>query len=115
MSGKKVAELNLERGFPTVEEALRGFESKLLTYKGQGSKAVIVIHGYGSSGVGGKIASSVRDRIKGPSMTGLVRQACPGEHWQERKREFLAVCPSLSDYDYRISGNRGVTVILLKS
>ena len=41
----KVVELNIEYGHPTVENALNYMKNSLVTYKRQGIKAVIIIHG----------------------------------------------------------------------
>ncbi len=114
MNGTKIAEVNLERGHPTVEEALRELVSRLMTCKGQGTKAVILIHGYGSSGVGGKIGSAVRRKLREESLAGIIRASCGGENWTDRKRELLSICPALSEQESRIAGNKGVTVVVLK-
>lgn len=111
---EKVKEVNLEYGNPTVEAAVRNMVSQLSTCKGQGYKAVILIHGYGSSGVGGRIKSAVRNKLKESSMSGIVRQSCGGEHWFEKKRELLEICRSLTEYQRKIDGNQGVTVVVLK-
>jgi len=111
---EKIKEINLEYGSPTVDAAVRNMVSRLGTCKAQGCKAVILIHGYGSSGVGGGIKAAVRSKLKESSMSGIVRQSCGGEHWFERKKELLAVCPSLKEYQRRIDGNQGVTVVVLK-
>jgi len=110
----KIIEVNLERGHPTVEEALRELVSRLMTCKGQGAKGVILIHGYGSSGVGGKIGSAVRRKIREESLSGIVRASCGGEHWIDRKREITQLCPALAQWERRIAGNPGVTVVILK-
>jgi hypothetical protein len=110
----KVREVNLEYGNPTVDAAVRNMVSQLSTCKGQGYKAVILIHGYGSSGVGGGIKAAVRSKLKEPGLSGLVRQSCGGEHWYEKKRELLGICGSLADYQRKIDGNQGVTVVILK-
>lgn len=112
---RKVKEVNLERGHPTVETALRDLVNQLATAKGRGFRAVILIHGYGSSGQGGgKIKSAVAKKLKEPSLSGLVREVCPGEAWMERKKAFQDVCPQLKDFASRIQGNAGVTVVLLR-
>lgn len=110
----KVKEVNLEYGNPTADTAVKNMVSQLGTCKGQGYKAVILIHGYGSSGVGGVIKAAVRSKLKEPGLGGIVRLSCGGEHWYEKKREFLGICRSLSDYQRRIDGNQGVTVVILK-
>lgn len=110
----KVAELNLEYGMPSAENAVRSMKNALATYKGQGTKAVIIIHGYGSSGVGGSIKTAVAKALGESSLRGLVRASCSGEQWLNRKKEMLALCGSLADYDRRIAGNEGITVVVLR-
>lgn len=110
----KVKEINLEYGQPTVDMALRSMVSQLSTCKGQGYKAVILIHGYGSSGVGGSIKTAVQNKLKEPALSGIVRACCSGEHWHEKKREMVGICQPLSNYNRKIEGNQGVTVVLLK-
>lgn len=114
MAQKKVREVNLERGLPTVDAALREMVNQLSTCKGQGYKAVILIHGYGSSGTGGGIKAAVRSRLRDRSLSGLVRLTCGGEEWMDRKREMTDVCGGLKDFESRVSGNPGVTVVVLK-
>lgn len=110
----KVAEINIERGYPAAEEALRDMVNQLSTCKRQGCRAVILVHGYGSSGTGGKIRMAARGKLKEPSLSGMVRKTCGGEEWAHRKKEMLDLCGSLKDYEMRIAGNPGVTVVVLK-
>lgn len=110
----KVKEINLEYGYPTVDAAVRNMVNHLGTCKRQGFKAVILVHGYGSSGVGGGIKAAVRSKLREPTLSGIVRAYCGGEEWNERNRELMSICQSLSDYNRKIDGNQGVTVVLLK-
>lgn len=114
MGQVKVKEINLERGYPTVETALREMVDQLGTCKRQGHRAVILIHGYGSSGQGGKIKSAVRSKLKESSLSGLVKTSCSGDEWPEQKKGYIDYCPQLRDFEARIRGNAGVTVVLLK-
>jgi len=114
MAGMKVAEVNLENGYPVVEEALRELVSRLMTCKGRGIKGVILIHGYGSSGAGGKIGPAVRRKVREDSLSGIVRASCGGEQWMDKKREIIQLCPALAQCERRIAGNPGVTVVVLK-
>jgi hypothetical protein len=114
MTNSKVAELNLEYGSPTVPTALQNMKNSLTTYKGKGCKAVIIIHGYGSTGVGGGIKAAVRKCLGENSMRGIVRMAVGGEEWTNRKRDALSVCKGLESHERRISGNSGVTVVILR-
>jgi len=47
--------LNLKEFMPTVEQALKMIEIEIETAKKEGMKALKVVHGYGSSGVGEKL------------------------------------------------------------
>lgn len=114
MGAIKVKEINLERGTPTVDVAIKNMVNQLSTCKAQGYKAVIVIHGYGSSGTGGAIKIAVGNKLKERSLSGMVRATCKGEDWLDKKREMVDICPQLREFHTRISGNFGVTVVLLK-
>ena len=110
----KVKEINLERGSPNVETAVRNMVNELSTAKRAGYRAVIIIHGYGSSGTGGAIKPAIKEKLKDRSLSGMVRAYAGGEEWLNRKREFMDVCAQLRDYSPNVDGNKGVTVVLLK-
>lgn len=89
-------------------------KNALTTSKGQGYKAVILIHGYGSTGVGGSIKAAVRKALGSSSLKGIVRVYTGGEEWQNQKRNFLAICKDLNGYERRIAANEGVTIVILR-
>lgn len=107
-------EANLELGRPTTEEALRRMSDALVSARRGGASAVILIHGYGSSGLGGSIRAAVRSALAQPGFRGSVRDVAYGEQWHYRKRELLAVCRDLVNYEGRIANNEGITVVLVK-
>ena len=110
----KVREINIERGSPAVETAIRNMINGLTTAKRAGFKAVVLIHGYGSSGTGGAIKTAAKEKLKDRSLSGIIRDFAGGEEWQKYKRGFTEICMQLNDYSKYIDGNRGITVILLK-
>lgn len=112
--GSRVAEVNLEFGMPRVEDAVRNMNNALISQKRMGTKAVILIHGYGSTGVGGNIKPAVMRALSQPSMRGIVRAYVSGENWYSKKKEMLALCRELKDYEGRINGNDGVTVVVFR-
>ena len=114
MGAVKVKEINLERGNPTVEVAMKNLVNELSTAKRAGYKAVILIHGYGSSGNGGAIKVAVKMKLKEPMFTGMIKSYITGEDWADRKKEFLDSCSQLGDFNKYIEGNRGLTVVLFK-
>jgi hypothetical protein len=113
-NSRRIAEVNLELGIPTVPEALKNLKNCLTTYKRQGAKAVIIIHGYGSTGTGGEIKAAVGRCLGEKSMSGIVRTFAGGEHWISRRKEMLAMCRGLEDHERRISGNDGITIVILR-
>jgi hypothetical protein len=110
----KVAEVNLEYNMPTVQVALQRMKNSLTTYRNQGCKVVILIHGYGASGVGGSIKTAVKACLGENSMRGIVKAYVGGEQWLDKKREMLAMCKVLENYERKISNNEGVTVVVLR-
>ena len=112
--GGRVAGVNLEYGMPKVEDAIRNMSNALISQKRTGAKAVILIHGYGSTGVGGSIKAGVRRALCQPSMRGIVRAYAPGESWYSKRKEMLSLCKELRDYEGRINKNDGVTVVVLR-
>ncbi len=111
---QKVRYINLEQGFPTVDLAVRDMVGQLGTYKRQGYRALVFIHGWGSSGAGGGIRTAVRIKLRERSLSGLVQDFCGGEEWKDRRAGFIDYCSQLKQFDRDISENKGVTVVLLK-
>lgn len=114
MGTVKVKEINLEYGNPTVEVALRNMVNQLSTAKGGGYKAVILVHGYGSSGVGGAIKKAVRLKLKERSLCGVVRDFVGGEDWANQKKNFCDQCNQLKEFSSYVKGNQGLTVVTLR-
>lgn len=107
--------VNLEAGYPTTEEAISKMTNCISSFKRQGSRAILLVHGYGSSGQGGAIRTAIRRKLKERSMCGLIRAVCPGEEWYIKKKQMTDLCPRLKDREREIIlGDRGVTVVLLK-
>lgn len=111
---KKVVEVNLESEMPTVDVAIQKMKNSLTTYKRQGYRAVILIHGYGSTGVGGSIKAAVTKCLAESSMKGIVRTFAAGEQWTSRKKELVGMCKALENYEHKIANNYGVSVVILR-
>lgn len=110
----KLRILNLEAGMPSGDVAVSRMKNTLLTYKGQGAKAVVIIHGYGSGGQGGVIRERARRALFDADMKGIVRSFVGGEEWSAKKREYIGMCKALEQEDRQIAGNPGVTVVMLR-
>ena len=111
-----VRELNLELGYPTVDEALRRLRAEIAASRRLKRKALKIIHGYGSSGKGGKIRTACRQYLRQAQQRGEVRLWLPGERFSifdEEARQMMAQCEALRQDGDREAYNRGVTFILL--
>ena len=81
MQKSEYVTVNLEEGMPYVEDALRHLRFALETQKRCGGVAVKLIHGYGSSGTGGKIRVAVRRELTAMKQAGKIRDYVIGEEF----------------------------------
>lgn len=113
----RVRTLNLEQGFPTRDEARLRLESAIAQAKKDGVLAVKIIHGYGSSGKGGVLRFAVRGYLRQMKDHGEIALFVNGEsfsQFDERSRELLRRQPDLLVDQDLGSGNKGVTLVLIK-
>lgn len=112
---EKVKEINLEYGNPDTQTAIYNLKNELMTFLRQKTKAVIVIHGYGSSGTGGVIKTAVKKLVSDNSMRGIIRDHSGGENWSSNRKRLISICPDLTKYESNIQNNPGVTVVILRN
>jgi hypothetical protein len=110
--------INLEAGGPTAEEALERLTTQVRAASEAGIRALIVIHGYGSSGSGGKIKWAVRDALENNYFSDRVDEYYFGESLAFGSSGYQAVIKrraSLKQYlsQFKI-GNAGMTVLLMR-
>lgn len=72
-------EINLEDGRPIVSDAMDNLKFALRIAKERKEKVVVIIHGYGSSGVGGAICKSARQWLKAQGRKGTLKRVVEGE------------------------------------
>ena len=72
-------ELNLELGRPTADEALRRLEAGLEAARHMNTPLLKLIHGYGSSGKGGRIRTASRKYLLAQQEKGRIAAVVPGE------------------------------------
>ena len=108
--------VNLEAGYPTVEEARKRLSEKIKSVNKAGVTVLKLIHGYGSTGNGGAIRNGIRHSLRRRCTEGSVRVVVHGENWSifnDASRQLLETCPELKvDRDLDRS-NPGVTFVLL--
>src|SRR5436305_14650645 len=73
--------INLEDGMPKVEEARLRMQHELQVARQQGYAAVKLIHGYGSSGVGGPLRNELQKELQRMAGADTVRSCISDEQW----------------------------------
>jgi len=101
---------------PFVEEALQRLERELHLAR-QGKIALLkVVHGYGSSGVGGDIRIVVQRRLRELVEAGQIRACIFGENWSKSDETTWRLLQAQSELKRDADlgrGNRGITIIVL--
>ena len=108
--------LNLEQGRPDRLTARRLLLSGLENARASGHREVKLIHGYGSSGTGGRIRVEVRKYLGRLAARGEVKGFIPGEEFsifQEETRRALLLCGELRRDRDLDRHNNGVTFVIL--
>lgn len=108
--------INLEDGMPTVEQAQRMLTGGLGRARGAGAKVVKLIHGYGSTGIGGKLRIGIRQFLGTKKRQHTIKTFVSGEEWDifnEESRRLIEACPDLSRDRDLGRGNPGITLVLL--
>jgi hypothetical protein len=111
-------ELNIKQDGPYVDEALERLTEYLRKCLEIGIKAIVLIHGYGSSGEGGRIKWAIHDALKNNRYADRVDEYYFGEdvaYGSEAYHSLHKRRPGLKRYLKRFKeGNAGMTVLLLK-
>lgn len=115
--GVMVIELvNIEEGLPTVDEARRKLIEIIRNARHRNVKALKIIHGYGSSGVGGALRPALRSSLSRRKKEGLVKCFAFGEKWSPldpMSQEVLKACPELCNDRDLSRANPGITIVVL--
>jgi hypothetical protein len=108
--------VNLKSDMPSVQEALQRLEREIAVAR-QGKLTLLkVVHGYGSSGVGGDIRIAVQRRLKELAEGGQIRACIFGENWSKTDDatwRLLQAESSLKGDPDLARGNLGITIVLL--
>ena len=106
---------NLEKGMPSLEAARKNLLMILETEKRRGTKAIKIIHGYGSSGKGGVLKQGLRQLLLSKKNEGNIKDLINGENFlfSNAMTNTLIKYPGLmSDSDFN-RANSGITIILI--
>lgn len=107
--------VNLEYGRPVVESALKRMHSELASARLTGVRVVTLIHGYGSSGKGGKIRIECRKSLDFLQQSGMIKTVIYGEAFHRRSglgKSLARQYPDLSLLCKSDFNNPGITVVV---
>lgn len=109
-------EVNIKYDMPTSDLAVKRTTFAIQNGKSMGAGAIKIIHGYGSSGKGGRIRVEVRAYLERQKSKNIIRDFIPGERFSifdEATRQAFLRCDELRrDHDLDNSNN-GITIIVL--
>jgi hypothetical protein len=107
--------VNLEENHPTVNQGLLRLDRALAAARHERVALLKLIHGYGSSGVGGQLRVEVWKVLDGYKRAGTIQEFIPGEQFRisdEKAWALLKRFPELKqDRDFG-RGNRGITLVV---
>ena len=109
-------EVNLEAGKPLVDQAIKRLTFELSHSRALGCTVLKIIHGYGSSGTGGRIRTESRKYLSRLREQGKIQDFIRGEDFsifQESTRRAFLRCGELRHDPDLDRYNNGVTFILL--
>jgi hypothetical protein len=112
-----VRTFNVEADFPSLDEARRQVIGEIRRAKQEKVRVLKVIHGWGSSGKGGKLCHGLRKSFALRKKEGVIKDFIPGEDFSIFNKTVLALLdevPGLrGDPDLNLT-NEGVTLLWLK-
>ena len=112
----QVRQVNLKEGMPTVEQARARLLQELAAAERRKDAALKIVHGYGSSGVGGRLKDAIRSSLRRRRKEGRVRLIVTGENWSafdKTAAEVLDLCPALRRDPDLDRSNEGITIVLM--
>ena len=108
--------VNLEAGLPSVDDARRRLLAIMDAARKEGVRVLKVIHGWGSSGDGGKLGPALRRSLRLRVKEGRAVLVVPGERFSSdalEGRDLAQRHPSVrSDRDWN-RANPGITIVEL--
>ena len=108
---KNITVLNLEEKMPSVGEVMHDMKRILPKYKAGGSRCLVLIHGYGSSGKGGTIRITLRPWLESQVKNGKIRCVVYGENFNMFSGDARRLFQTYQDLrEYYGDNNPGITV-----
>jgi hypothetical protein len=108
--------INIERGRPLVETALRKMENELARARMERVLVITLIHGYGSSGKGGRIRTECRKVLDHLKAAKKIKEVVAGEEFRKRTgpgKYLVSRFPELTEACRSDFSNPGVTIVVI--
>ena len=99
-----------------MHEALQRLEQEIAEARNDGLTLLKLIHGYGSTGVGGDIRIAVQARLREMANDGAIRGCVFGEEWSKSSEDVWRLMqerPELKGDKDLGRRNLGITVVML--
>lgn len=108
--------INLEQGHPVLEVALQKLDEGIEDAAKNNIQVLTLIHGYGSSGKGGRIRLECRKKLDFMKSKGRIRDYIAGENFTRKfgpAKMLLQRYPQLNMDSNFNKGNRGITLVVI--
>ena len=106
----------MKEGMPSVEQARARLQTELRTARQSSVKILKLIHGYGSTGVGGDLRLALQSTLRQMAQRHEIGDCIFGENWRtsdERSWALLKRIPELRGDSDLGKGNKGITLVVL--
>jgi len=114
---KRFMEIDIKSDMPSVADAKKRLMARIAEAQRSGTAVLKVIHGYGSSGVGGKLRIGLRKTLERLLSEGRLRRVIPGEQWDifdPATQSLLGDYAELSGDEDLGQHNVGITIVELR-
>jgi hypothetical protein len=115
-AGGLVLTVNIESGMPDVAQALALLDINLSVARRQGAALVKVIHGWGSTGAGGRIKAALPRHLADLKRRRVIRGYVPGDQFAISTRQgahLISKYPVLKETMNADRKNQGITFVEL--
>ena len=115
-SPARVRRVNIESGLPTVAEGLARLRREIADARTAGVRVLRVVHGWGSSGTGGKLRDACRSFLYRELKAGHLRAVWPGDEYSRdvpAVRDMMARYRELPKSERTDARNPGITMVEL--
>ena len=112
---EQIRTVNLKEGLPVVEDALSSMRREISDARACRVKVLKLVHGYGSTGTGGKIKQAVQVELASMHLQGQIRMYVVGDAYAASVagQELRARYPELLRSRRQDFENRGITFVEL--